>query len=149
MPDRFLPRVTVATVVYRDDRFLMVEELIGGELKYNQPAGHLEKGESLIDAAVREVKEETAWSISMDGYLGVSIFDAANGDTFVRHAFAGTAREFDPEQPLDSGIQRALWLTRSEIEALGSKLRSPLILPSIDQFLQGELYPLAMLSYQR
>ena len=149
MPSEFKPSVTVATVVRKNDKFLMVEELIDGQLKYNQPAGHLEKGESLTEAAIRETLEETAWRIDLDGYLGVSVFDAPTGDTFIRHTFAGTAVEHYPHQPLDAGIQRAMWLTKSEIEALRGQLRSPLIVSTIDQYLQASVYPLAMLDYQR
>ncbi len=149
MPSDFHPRVTVATIVCENSRFLMVEELIDNALKYNQPAGHLEANESLVDAAIRETLEETAWDVQMQGYLGVSVFNAPSGDTFIRHSFVAKALSERPNYALDEGIQRCLWLTRAEIESLGPQLRSPLILPTIDQFLADEVYPLAMVGRWR
>lgn len=144
MTDSFCPHVTVATVIERNDKFLMVEELIGGHTRFNQPAGHLDANESLIEAAVRETLEETAWNITATGFLGVCLYHAENGITYVRNTFVGSPISYDRERPLDTGIVRAHWMTRSEIEQLSDQLRSPLILSSIDQYLANEIYPLAM-----
>ena len=149
MPERFKPNVTVASVICQDDRFLMVEELIDGQTRYNQPAGHLEAGEDLIAAATRETLEETAWEVKITGFLGVCVFEAPTGTTFIRHTFAGSPEIHHQGRPLDTGIVASHWLTLEEISALADNLRSPMIIPSIKQFLEGSVYPLAMVSWQR
>src|ERR1700754_52255 len=138
------PRVTVACVVARGDRFLIVEEEIFGELAYNQPAGHLDPHESLQAAAVRETLEETGHTIVLDAFLGTwQWVSHEHGEQVRRFSFAGHVVAYDPERPLDEGWRRALWLRRDEIEALGARLRSPLILPTIDAWLDGRRLPLA------
>jgi 8-oxo-dGTP pyrophosphatase MutT (NUDIX family) len=137
------PRVTVACVVARGDRFLMVEEEIFGEIAYNQPAGHLDPNETLQVAAVRETLEETGHTIDLDAFLGVWQWTShEHGEQVLRFTFAGHVVAFDPERTLDTGIRRALWLRRDEIEAMGARLRSPLILPTIDAWLDGRRLPL-------
>lgn len=141
------PHVTVACVVAQGDRYLMVEEEVGGRLVYNQPAGHLDDGESLRHAAVRETLEETGWTIELQHLVGVHQWlSTEHGQGVVRFSFAGSALSHDPHRPLDQGIHRALWLTRSEIAALGERLRSPLVLLSIDAWLAGQRLPLEVLS---
>src|ERR1700754_4377495 len=141
------PRVTVACVVARGDRFLIVEEEIFGELAYNQPAGHLDPNETLQTAAVRETLEETGHTIALDAFLGVwQWVSHEHGDQVLRFSFAGHVVAHDPDRPLDTGIRRALWLRRDEIEALGKRLRSPLILPTIDAWLDGVRLPLDTVS---
>jgi 8-oxo-dGTP pyrophosphatase MutT (NUDIX family) len=133
----------VACVVAREDRFLIVEEEIFGELAYNQPAGHLDPHESLQAAAVRETLEETGHTIVLDAFLGTwQWVSHEHGEQVLRFSFAGHVVAYDPERPLDEGIRRALWLRRDEIEALGARLRSPLILPTIDAWLDGRRLPL-------
>ncbi|WP_317928846.1 NUDIX hydrolase [Halioxenophilus sp. WMMB6] len=149
MTERFTPHVTVAAVIARDNRFLMVEELIEGQVMYNQPAGHLEADESLTEAVEREILEETGWLATTEHYLGVCLYQAPAGTTFVRHTFVALAKEHVPGATLDIGILRALWLTRDEIAGLAKQLRSPMILSTIDQYLAGQLYPLAMVAHQR
>jgi 8-oxo-dGTP pyrophosphatase MutT (NUDIX family) len=140
------PHVTVACVVADGDRFLMVEEEVNGRLAYNQPAGHLDDKESLISAAVRETLEETGWTVTLDHLIGVHQWRSTeHGDGVVRFSFGARAVSHDPGRPLDAGIRRTLWLTRDEIVALGDRLRSPLVLMSIDAWLAGQRYPLAML----
>jgi 8-oxo-dGTP pyrophosphatase MutT (NUDIX family) len=143
-PNRiWCPHVTVAAVVADGDRYLMVEERIRGELRYNQPAGHLEPDESLLQAAVRETLEETAWSVEPTSLIGVhQWFSPHHGDHVIRFSFAARALRHDPGRSLDDGIERALWLTRPEIAALGEQLRSPLVLRSIDAWLGGRRLPL-------
>jgi 8-oxo-dGTP pyrophosphatase MutT (NUDIX family) len=138
----------VACVVADGDRFLMVEEEACGRLAYNQPAGHLEDGESLTAAALRETLEETGWTVELQHLIGVQQWRSTeHGDGVVRFSFAARALSHDPDRPLDTGIHRALWLTRAEIAALGDHLRSPLVLLSIDAWLAGQRLPLNVLDY--
>ena len=142
------PHVTVACVVADGDRYLMVEEEACGRLAYNQPAGHLEDGESLTAAALRETLEETGWTVELQHLIGVQQWRSTeHGDGVVRFSFAARALSHDPDRPLDTGIRRALWLTRTEIAALGDRLRSPLVLLSIDAWLAGQRLPLQTLAY--
>jgi len=146
--DVWRPHATVACVVARGDRFLMVEEQVNGRLAYNQPAGHLDEGESLAAAAVRETLEETGWTVQLQHLVGVHQWRSTeHGDSVLRFSFAARAVEHDPHRPLDTGIVRALWLTRAEIAALGERLRSPLVLRSIDAWLAGQRLPLDTLDW--
>jgi 8-oxo-dGTP pyrophosphatase MutT (NUDIX family) len=146
-PAVWRPHVTVACVVARGDRYLMVEEEVDGRLAYNQPAGHLDDGESLAAAAVRETLEETGWTVELDDFIGVHQWRSTeHGEGVVRFSFAARALAHDPRRPLDTGIRQALWLTRADIAALGERLRSPLVLLSIDAWLAGQRLPLGSLS---
>ena len=141
-------RLTVATVIERDGRFLMVEEYADGdEPVYNQPAGHLDEHETLAAAAIRETLEETAWEVGIDAIVGLYYWTHPQGHTFIRTCFAGQALHHHPDQPLDRGIVRALWLTRDEIAALGPRLRSPMVLRCVDDYRAGRRYPLELFSY--
>jgi ADP-ribose pyrophosphatase YjhB (NUDIX family) len=141
------PHVTVACVVADGERYLMVEEEVDGRLVYNQPAGHLDDGESLAAAALRETLEETGWTVELQHLIGVHQWRSTeHGDAVIRFSFAARAVSHDPDRPLDSDIRRALWLTRAEIAALGGRLRSPMILQSIDLWLAGQRLPLGALS---
>jgi phosphatase NudJ len=145
MNDR--PRITVAAVIEQEGRFLLVEERSGEEIVYNQPAGHLEIGESLIDAVVRETQEETAWRFQPSAFLGVyHWFSPKNQATYLRFCFTGECLAHDPDQALDNGIIRTWWLTRDEVIAHTAQLRSPLVLRCIDDYLVGKRYPLALYS---
>lgn len=142
------PHVTVACVVNDGARYLMVEEEAYGRLGYNQPAGHLEDHERLADAARRETLEETGWTVEPTHLIGIYQWHSTeHGEGVVRCCLAARAVAHDPARPLDSGIHRALWLTREEIAALGPRLRSPLILASIDEWLAGARLPLATLHW--
>ncbi|MEO8460962.1 MAG: NUDIX hydrolase [Dokdonella sp.] len=137
------PHVTVATVIERDGRFLLVEEMVRGQLVLNQPAGHLDPDESLQAAAVRETLEETGWNIELDSLLGIQQWSSGiSSDQFVRFTFAGLAVRHHPEYVLDAGIVRALWLGRDEIHAASERLRSPMVLGSVDDWLSGKRFPL-------
>ncbi|NJN47221.1 MAG: NUDIX hydrolase [Candidatus Competibacteraceae bacterium] len=139
--------VTVATLVEYSGRFLMVEESIDGRSLYNQPAGHLENNETLLTAAVRETREETAWDVELEALVGIYQWHhPENGETYVRFSFAAERRRHHPDQPLDSGIQRAAWLTQAEIAALQSQWRSPMVMRCIDDYLAGHRYPLSVLT---
>jgi 8-oxo-dGTP pyrophosphatase MutT (NUDIX family) len=140
------PRVTVAVVAEQDGRYLMVEEDIDGDMRFNQPAGHLEDGESLLDAAVRECLEETAWEFEPQALVGLYRWrNAHDGDTYLRATFAGRCTIHRPELALDAGIVAAHWLTPEEIRERERQLRSPLVLRSIDDYLLGRRYPLDLL----
>lgn len=142
------PHVTVACVVADGDRYLMVEEAVNGRLAYNQPAGHLDDGESLATAALRETLEETGWTVELQHLIGVHQWRSTeHGDAVVRFSFAARALSHDPDRPLDTDIRRALWLTRAEIAALGDRLRSPMVLLSIDAWLAGQRLPLDTLNW--
>jgi 8-oxo-dGTP pyrophosphatase MutT (NUDIX family) len=137
------PEVTVAAVVELDDRFLIVEERIAGRLVLNQPAGHLEDGETLVEAVVRETREETAWRFRPDALVGTYLWRSPiDGRSFLRFAFCGTVDDHHPLQPLDTGIQRTLWLTHEQLLAQASRLRSPMVLRCLQDFLLGKRQPL-------
>jgi 8-oxo-dGTP pyrophosphatase MutT (NUDIX family) len=136
------PHVTVATVIPRDGCFLLVEEEVRGHLVLNQPAGHLEPGETLHAAAVRETLEETGWDVALSCLLGVQQWSSPSGCQFVRFTFAAEPMHHDPARLLDDGILRVVWMTRDEIAAAGSRLRSPMIQASIDDWLAGRRLPL-------
>ena len=140
------PHVTVACVVHDRDRFLIVEEEVRGEVRFNQPAGHLEPGESLIQAARRETLEETGWEVALDHLIGVQQWHSPVHDHhIVRFAFAGHPVKHHPELPLDAGITRALWMSYADIAAHASRLRSPLVLTTIEDWLAGQRLPLSTL----
>ncbi|WP_154222020.1 NUDIX hydrolase [Marinicella rhabdoformis] len=144
----WLPRVTVATIVEDNGKFLMVEEDIYGVKTLNQPAGHLEPNESLAEAAVRETLEETGWHIKVDHLIEFSQWTSENSKNhYLRSCFAGTAIEFDPEQELDDGIIRAIWMTRDEVALEAHRLRSPLVLHHIDLHIKGKSTDLDVFSF--
>ncbi len=140
------PHVTVATVIEDQGRFLLVEEYADGKLVFNQPAGHLERNETLIEAALRETLEETAWTVEIQGLVGISLYVApSNGVTYCRNCFFGTPLRHDPTLKLDDGIERAVWLTYDEVLALGPRMRSPMVAKTIEQYLSGHRYPLSVI----
>ena len=141
--DIWRPDVTVATIVPRDGQFLLVEEMVQGQLVLNQPAGHLESHESLHAAACRETLEETGWTVELTGFVAVYQWSNQLGDAhFVRFTFVGKALQHDAQRRLDDGIVRACWLDRNEIVARQSQLRSPMVLRGIDDYLAGRHLPL-------
>jgi 8-oxo-dGTP pyrophosphatase MutT (NUDIX family) len=140
MPDLWKPNVTVAAIVARDGRFLFVEENTPDGLRINQPAGHLEPGESLTAAAVREALEETAHDFHPTGLLGIYLMPtgpAPTDTTYLRVAFVGELGRHHVGRALDPDIVRTVWLTRDEIAGQPGKLRSPLVLQCVDDFLAG------------
>jgi len=140
------PRTTVAAVIERDGRFLMVEELIDGRAVLNQPAGHLEEGESLSQAIVREVLEETAWRFVPEALVGVYRWRIPpEGDTYLRFCFIGSVDDHSPDRGLDEGILGTRWLTRAELQERQAGLRSPLVLRCLDDYLAGSHHPLVLL----
>jgi ADP-ribose pyrophosphatase YjhB (NUDIX family) len=140
------PNVTVAAVVERQGRFLIVEEDADGKRVYNQPAGHLDEGESLIKAVTRETLEETAWHFEPTALVGVYRWkNTHTGITYLRVCFTGACHDEEAGRSLDEGIVQAVWLSRDELTALGSRLRSPLVLRCVDDYLAGRRYPLDLL----
>jgi len=140
------PNVTVAAVVQRDGKFLLVEEETDVGLAFNQPAGHLEEGESLIDAVVREALEETAYHFKPTHLVGIYNWKHPVKDvTYLRFAFGGELRGYEPDRPLDDGIVAARWLSLEEIKETSARHRSPLILQCIEDALSGRAYPLDLL----
>jgi 8-oxo-dGTP pyrophosphatase MutT (NUDIX family) len=141
------PSVTVAAVIERGGRFLFVEERIDGRLVLNQPAGHLDPGESLVAACRREVLEETAHDFEPRSLVGVYRWHYAAKDvTFLRFCFAGDASSQDPTRTLDGEIVRLHWLTPAELAAQKSEHRSPLVAKCVADYLAGKRYPLDLLS---
>lgn len=137
------PRVTVATVVADKGRFLFVEENIRGELVLNQPAGHLEQNESLLDAALRETLEETGWTVELTDFIGVYQWNTPDGSAeYLRFTFAARPISHDEHRPLDEGIARALWLNREEAAAQSARHRNPMVLGNVDDWIAGKRYPL-------
>ena len=151
MPDeRFRPSVTVAAVVERDGRYLLVEEHTVEGLRLNNPAGHLEPGESLVEAVVREALEETARSFVPEALVGVylaRLHRASTGEdiSYLRFAFCGTVGEAAPGRALDQGIVRTLWLTPEEIEASRARHRSPLLWQCVADHRAGRRFALPLL----
>ena len=142
------PRVTVAAIVENDGRFLLVEELADGALVLNQPAGHLEHGESLIDACRRETLEETGWQVEPDAVVGLyRRIEPTTGITTLRVCFSARALAHDPGRPLDDGIARALWLSRAELAASAGRHRTELVMRCLDDYLAGARHPLALLAH--
>jgi 8-oxo-dGTP pyrophosphatase MutT (NUDIX family) len=148
LDERWTPHATVATIVEHQGKFLLVEEerVINdqGELGiiYNQPAGHVDAGESLFNAAIRETLEETRWQVELSHLIGIYIFTApANGVTYHRYCFAAQAIKELPDLPLDDGIISAKWFSWEEIQQLNN-LRSPLVKRCLQDHIDGKQYPL-------
>ncbi|GAB3629268.1 NUDIX hydrolase [Pandoraea terrae] len=145
MDARWKPNVTVAAVIERDGRFLLVEEETPDGLQINQPAGHLEYGESLLAAVARETREETAHAFVARHLLGIYLAPGPSPVTYLRFAFTGELGEQIAGQRLDAGIQRILWLSPEEIRAQRARHRSPLLERCVDDYLGGQRFDLALL----
>jgi 8-oxo-dGTP pyrophosphatase MutT (NUDIX family) len=141
----WIPHVTVATVVVQAGRYLLVEERdkSSGEMVFNQPAGHLEQGETLAAAALRETLEETGWQVDLTGILGIALYTApANGITYMRTTFLARPLSEREGVQLDPDITAVHWLDYEAIAAKSARMRSPLVLASIEQHRRGICYPL-------
>ena len=137
------PDITVAAVTETDGRFLVVEERINRRLVFNQPAGHVERGETLLAAVVREVREETAWGFNPQALVGVYLWrNPSSGRSTMRFAFTGTVADHQAQQPLDRGIVCTHWLSREDLLEREQRLRSPLVLRCIEDYLDGTRRPL-------
>ena len=148
---RWKPNVTVAALIERDGRFLLVEEDTSDGLLLNNPAGHLDPGESPLQGVMRETLEETACTFTPEGFLGLYMSRfrrTRTGEdiTYLRMAFFGSVSEADPTLALDEGIVRTVWMTADEIRACPERHRSPLVLECLESYLAGERYPLDILT---
>ena len=151
MPNRWKPNVTVAAIIERDGRFLLVEEDTADGLRLNNPAGHLDPGESPIEACVREVLEETAHDFAPAALVGVYLnrftrTRTGHDITYLRFAFAGTVGTHHEWRALDEGIVRTVWMTADEIRACPDRHRSPLLLECVESYLAGRRYPLDLVT---
>lgn len=137
------PDITVAAVTETDGRFLVVEERINRLLVFNQPAGHVERGETLLTAVIREVREETAWGFHPQALIGVYLWrNPSSGRSTMRFAFTGTVADHHAQQPLDRGIVCTHWLSRADLLQREQRLRSPLVLRCVEDYLGGTRRPL-------
>jgi 8-oxo-dGTP pyrophosphatase MutT (NUDIX family) len=142
------PNVTVAALIEREGRFLLVEEETEDGLRFNQPAGHLDEGESLVAACAREALEETAWGFTPTALVGIYQWPRPQGDiTYLRFAFSGELGEHEAGRALDAGILRAVWMTPDEIRANADRHRSPLVLQCVTDYLAGRRFPLELLRH--
>ena len=148
--ERWKPSVTVAAIIEKDGRYLMIEELTRDGLRINNPAGGLEPGESIVDGAMREALEETACRFTPEALLGVYLArnpdtPAGPGVTYLRFALCGTASDPEPGRVLDEPVVRTLWMTADEILAAGDRLRGPLVSQCIADHRAGKRLPLDVL----
>ena len=144
--DIWKPNVTVAAIVEQEGRFLLVEEETSDGVRFNQPAGHLDEGESLVAACIRETLEETAYAFDPTELVGVYQWARPQGDvTYLRFAFTGKVGACDTGRRLDDGILRAVWMTPVEIEACIERHRSPLVLQCLRDYLAGRRFPLNLI----
>jgi 8-oxo-dGTP pyrophosphatase MutT (NUDIX family) len=150
MDTRWKPNVTVAAIIEREGRFLLVEEQTADGLRLNNPAGHLDRGETPQQACAREALEETAYAFTPTALVGVylsrTLREHTGEDiTYLRLAFRGELGAHDPGRALDDGIVRTLWLTVDEVRASTARHRSPLVLRCIEDYLEGQQYPLSLI----
>ena len=140
------PHTTVAAIIERDNKFLMVEELVNNERVFNQPAGHLDPDESLTDAVIRETLEETAWNFTPEAITGIYLWKHPDsGESFLRVAFCGVGDTHQPQLALDDGIIQAVWMSRDELIQQQQQLRSPMVINCIDDYKSGKRFPMDML----
>lgn len=142
------PNVTVAAIIEQNGKFLLVEEETDRGHRFNQPAGHLEDGETIVQAAIREVMEETAYEFIPENLLGIYHWKQPQNDiTFLRFAFIGKAGKHYPMQELDDGIVRAVWMSVDEIREKHNLTRSPQVLLCIEDYLKGQRFPLQVVTH--
>jgi 8-oxo-dGTP pyrophosphatase MutT (NUDIX family) len=149
---RWKPSVTVAAIIERDGRFLLVEEETTEGLKLNNPAGHLDPGESPLEGCAREALEETTHRFRPTALVGIylsrlqrPVADGVEDITYLRFAFCGELGDVQPGCQLDDGIVRTLWLTPEEVRASAARHRSPLLLRCMEDYLRGQRFPLEMI----
>jgi phosphatase NudJ len=150
MHKQWKPSITVAAVIEREGLFLLVEEQTNDGLKLNNPAGHLDPGESPVDGCAREALEESAYVFRPTALLGVYLArskkkSTGEDQTYLRMAFSGELGEHDPKRPLDKGIVRTLWMTAAEVRESAGRHRSPLVLRCIEDYLAGVRHPLSVI----
>ena len=142
------PHVTVAAVIEREGRFLFIEEEDEGGPVFNQPAGHWEPGETLVEACIREALEESACRFVPRHLVGIYGWKHEAADiTYLRFAYCGTVEGFEEGRALDKGILRAVWMSAGELRAQGNRLRSPLVTRCVEDYVAGRRYPLDMVEH--
>ena len=142
------PNTTVAAIVEIDGKFLLVEEDTADGIRLNQPAGHLEDGETLLQAVVRETQEESAYTVQPEALLGIYQWRLAEKEiTYMRFAFIASPLAHDAKQKLDTGIIRAIWMDANEIKADEQRLRSPQVLKCVEDYLAGQRFPLNVITH--
>lgn len=142
------PNATVAAIVEQDGLFLLVEEKTSRGNRFNQPAGHLEDGETILHAVIRETLEETAYDFTPEALLGIYHWrHEHNETTYLRFAFIGSVGQHYPQQVLDDGIIRAVWMSIDEIREKQTLMRSDQVLTCFEDYLAGKQYPLAAITH--
>ncbi|MCW8827259.1 MAG: NUDIX hydrolase [Gammaproteobacteria bacterium] len=139
------PHVTAAAIIHRDGKFLIVEEESEGRIVLNQPAGHLEIGESLTDAVIREVREESCYQFTPEYLSGIYHYVAGKNITYLRFTFTGSVGEKLANCQLDKGIITTHWMSLDELKSVPERLRTPLVIDAIEDYLDGNHFPLTML----
>ena len=134
---RWSPHVTVASIAMRDGKYLMVKEFNQGQIVINQPAGHLEKDETLERAVIRETREETGWDFEPECMIGIYYFEAENGESYLRFTFQGRLTGHRTNEKLDPAIEEVVWLNRESLEQVVETLRSDIVLQCINDFESG------------
>ena len=142
------PHITVASVIEKDGKYLMVKEVANELIVFNQPAGHWEVDETLTNAAIRETLEETAWEFTPEALVGIYRWKHPHkDDVYLRVTFCGSVDKFHPDQSLDDGILEAVWMSRQQLADLPEiERRSAMVLQSIEDYERGQRYDLTLLS---
>ena len=145
---QWMPHATVAAIVEDHGKFLLVEEITDRGNRFNQPAGHLENNETLIEAVIRETLEETAYSFKPESLLGIYHWRHEHNDTtYLRFAYIGSVSNHQPNLALDEGIVRAVWMTAEEMRNNAMLMRSPQVLRCVEDYLTGQQFPLSVVTH--
>ncbi|MDP3088217.1 MAG: NUDIX hydrolase [Methylotenera sp.] len=145
---QWMPHATVAAIVEDNGKFLLVEEITERGNRFNQPAGHLEDNETLIEAVIRETLEETAYSFTPESLLGIYHWKHEHNDTtYLRFAYIGNVSNHQPNMTLDEGIIRTVWMSAEEMRSNATLMRSPQVLRCIEDYLNGHKFPLSVITH--
>jgi 8-oxo-dGTP pyrophosphatase MutT (NUDIX family) len=145
---QWMPHTTVAAIVEDNGKFLLVEEVTERGNRFNQPAGHLENNETLIEAVIRETLEETAYTFKPESLLGIYHWKHEHNDTtYLRFAYIGSVSNHQPNLALDEGIIRAVWMTVDEMRSNAMLMRSPQVLTCVENYLSGQKFPLSVVTH--
>lgn len=147
-PRQWMAHATVAAIIEQDGKFLLVEEMTDRGNRFNQPAGHLEDNETLLEAVIRETQEETAYTFTPKALLGIYHWKHQhNATTYLRFAYIGEVSNHQPAQALDDGIIRTVWMSIDEIREKALLMRSPQVLTCIEDYLSGQTFPLDVITH--
>lgn len=145
---QWMPHATVAAIVEDNGKFLLVEEITDRGNRFNQPAGHLEDNETLIEAVIRETLEETAYSFKPEALLGIYHWKHEHNDTtYLRFAYIGSVSDHQANMALDEGIIRTVWMTADEMRNNAMLMRSPQVLNCVEDYLSGQKFPLSVVTH--